>query len=243
MDSKKNKIIPILMFLIIILLIILIIIKYTNNDDNKYQNNGVYIKEVERYINDNLYSTTTIKILLDNGNMTYTKTIDYTDPVREGTEYTYSDTYKENNNIINTRDNTFYVNENNLCIDIKDCQDYLSKKQKVTYKEYINDFNLEDYIFYRKSINPTEEKEIYYISDKYIKEKTVEYIVYDYDLKINVININTIPKKNRKEIIEKYDLTNYPTLIILDKNKIYFNEEINESNIPKILESNGFKSR
>ena len=243
MDSKKNKIIPILMFLIIILLIILIIIKYTNNDDNKYQNNGVYIKEVERYINDNLYSITTIKILLDNGNMTYTKTIDYTDPVREGTEYTYSDTYKENNNIINTRDNTFYVNENNLCIDIKDCQDYLSKKQKVTYKEYINDFNLEDYIFYQKNINPQEEKQIYYISDKYIKEKTVEYIVYDYDLKINVININTIPKKNRKEIIEKYDLTNYPTLIILDKNKIYFNEEINESNIPKILESNGFKSR
>ena len=243
MDSKKNKIIPILMFLIIILLIILIIIKYTNNDDNKYQNNGVYIKEVERYINDNLYSTTTIKILLDNGNMTYTKTIDYTDPVREGTEYTYSDTYKENNNIINTRDNTFYVNENNLCIDNSNCEDYLSKKQKVTYKEYINDFNLEDYIFYQKSINPQEEKQIYYISDKYVKEKTVEYIVYDYDLKINVININAITKKNRKELIEKYNLTNYPTLIILDKNKIYFNEEINESNIPKILENNGFKSR
>jgi len=242
MDTKRNKIIPIIMFLIIILLIILFIIKHTNNEDNKYINNGLYLKEIEKYINSELYSTTTIEVLLDDGNLTYTVSIDYADPTRNSIDYQENYTYEEKDDVIKTNKYTFYIKDNNLCIDEKNCKEYLTKKQKTTYKEALN-INVDEYLINIKNITPTKNKEIYYITNRLTKETKLNYLIYDYDIKLNRLNVNEITRKNRKKLEEKYNITDYPTLIILDENKIYFNSSVDISEIPKILESNGFKSR
>ena len=242
MDTKRNRMIPIIMFLIIILLIILIIIKHTNNEDNKYPNNGIYLKEIEKYVNNELYSTTSIEVLLDDGNLTYTISIDYADPTKDSIDYEEKYTYEEKNNVIKTTNYTFYIKDNCLCIDDKNCKEYLTKKQKTIYKEVLN-IDIDDYIINTKNISPTEEKRIYYITNKLTNEKKLNYLIYDYDIKIYKLNVNEITRKNKKKLEEKYNITQYPTLIILDKNKIYYNSETDISKIPEILDNNGFKSR
>ena len=157
------------MFLIIIILVLLFIMKYTNNDDNIFINNGIYIKEIEKYVNDNLYSTTSIEVLLDNGTLTYTTSIDYADPTRDSKEYQETFTYEGSDNIIKTDNYTFYIKDEQLCINKKDCEQYLTKKQKSTYKETVT-INFEDYLIDVKNISPTESKKIYYITNKPIKE-------------------------------------------------------------------------
>ncbi len=243
MDTKRNRIIPIIMFLIIILLIILFVIKNTNNDDeNKYLNNGIYLKETEKYINDELYSTTTTEVLLDDGNLTYTISIEYADPTRDSIESKENYTYEEKNNVIKTNKYTFYIKDNNLCINEKDCKEYLTKKQKTTYKENVY-IDIDEYLIHIKNISPTKEKRIYYITNKITKESKLNYLIYDYDIKLYKLNVNEISRKNRKILEDKYNITKYPTLIILDENIIYYNNETDIYEIPKILEGNGFKSR
>ena len=76
-----------------------------------------------------------------------------------------------------------------------------------------------------------------------IKETKLNYLVIDYDIKIYVLNTNRVLGKKLTKLKENYNINAYPTLIILDNDKIYYNNVIDISDIPKILDEQGFKSR
>ena len=239
----KNKIIPVIMFIIIILLIILFILNINNKDEEEiYKYNGTYSETIENYLNNELYSTTSIMIRLDNGIYFYTKTIDY----KDGTEYYYqeSNSYKEEDNKITSSKYTFYLDGNSLCIDKEHCNRYLSKEEETNYKNIKTNFNINSYINNIKKLSKTNNKQIYIIVDDNNYQTITNHLIFNYDISLNILNINNISKDLKSNIVNEYQISSYPTILILDKEKVYVNNNNwNEENISIILEEQGFKSR
>ena len=243
MSSRRNRAIPIIMITIIILLIILFILNLINKEEDLYKYNGTYSLEIENYLNDELYNITHIIVKLDNGTYTYTKTIEYQD----NTEYNYkeSSSYKEESNKAISTTYTFYIDNNNLCLNEEGCNKYLSKEEEIVYKNVVNDLDLDSYINTVKKITTTNDKQIYLVVDNNANYLTIiRHLIYNYDISINIINIDNITKDIKSNYVNVYQLYKYPTILILDKDKVYENtNEFTEENISIILEKQGFKSR
>ena len=239
----KNKIIPIIMFIIIILLTILFILNINNKDEEEiYKYNGTYSEIIENYLNNDLYSTTSTTIRLDNGIYYYTKTIDY----KDDTEYYYqeSNSYKEEDNQIISSKYTFYIKDNSLCINKEHCNRYLSKEEETNYKNIKTNFNINSYLTNIKKISKTNNKQIYLIVDDPNYQTITNHLIYNYDIYINILNINNISRESKSNIVNEYQISSYPTILILDKNKVYVNNNNwTEENISILLEEQGFKSR
>ena len=239
----KNKIIPVIMFIIIILLTILLILNINNKDEEEiYKYNGTYSETIENYINNELYSTTSIMIRLDNGIYYYTKTIDYQD----NTEYYYqeSNSYREEDNQIISSKYTFYLEDNSLCINKEHCNRYLSKEEETYYKNIKTNLNINSNLTNVKKISKTNNKQIYLIVDNNDYQTITNHLIFNYDISINILNINNISRESKSNIVNEYQISSYPTILIVDKNKVYVNNNNwKEENISILLEEQGFKSR
>ena len=231
------------MFIIIILLTILLILNINNKDEEEiYKYNGTYSETIENYINNELYSTTSIMIRLDNGIYYYTKTIDYQDK----TEYYYqeSNSYREENNQIISSKYTFYLEDNSLCINKEHCNRYLSKEEETYYKNIKTNLNINSNLTNVKKISKTNNKQIYLIVDNNDYQTITNHLIFNYDISINILNINNISRESKSNIVNEYQISSYPTILILDKNKVYVNNNNwKEENISILLEEQGFKSR
>lgn len=220
----KKSIIILVILTIFSLSLFIIINKKSEPEEFKY--NNVYRRITNNYINDELYSITTETITLLNGALTYESYIIYDDETIAPIKVASISKYEEKQDRIITKTKTYYLNSEKICLESIDCEEpfttnLYSKDNK------IEKFKKKNYYTTTTKINPSKEgAELYVLatSDELTKiyKKTLENIAYDFDIKVNIVKIT---KKNKKELTEKYNIIDSPTIVLYKNGELKDTEE------------------
>lgn len=216
-----KKIITILIILIIISTLLLTYL-YNNNkkEINKYEYNNIYYKTTNNYINDKLYSVRKETIKIQDGFLSYESNIKYTDSNVEQTNLKYIDTYTEKPDRIVTSSKTYYIDSKKLCLESIDCDSPFTVNNNNEVNN-VNDFKIKNYLTTKKNISLSNDKyEVYVVLDKTNESKElkkyIEKIAYDLNVTFNIIEIN---KKIEQELIDNYQIMQYPAVLVFSNGK------------------------
>lgn len=248
--KNKKLIIPMLMFTITIILIICIFLSKDNSYNENFQYNGTWRKTINNYYNNKLYSTTTIRYILRNGKYTYQKITTYQEDPNIKVTTKKTGTYEEENNTIKIASSTFYINNEKLCIESPKCQEPFSEDQELIYTKKYDNFNPELYLKETRNIIREKNPQIYVIINKGCPncekyKKTLNILVHDYNVTINLIDISKVSKSVKSTIIDDLKISQVPATLIMNEEKIIYKQtgNINLETIEKVLEKNDYESR
>ena len=246
---KKNQfIIPTIMTIIVLILVCCIFLNSNKKEEKTVSIEGTWQKEIIIYSNSQEYGTIKEEYSLKNSQYIYNVTINYNDKNIENTKFSLKGNYEDKKNYIVIDKKYLYLDNNNLCIEQPGCSEPFLK-EKVQYKHEMYNFNAQNYIFEPSHIENSKEKNLYLVVKNKCDEcetlvKNASHLTSIFDASLNIINIDNL-SKNEKAILKDYDITECPSIIITQNNKILnkLDNSVNLTNFAKFLIQNDYKFR